>query len=126
MKVNHRAVFGLLAAGSACFSAVLSAPAAYAGSDNYIQITNHAGILANTCYKWNGAESKNYCHNVRPVNDTWKAYFPADATGVKIDLSASVVTYDTVDTAAVSDANRNHCFEITGLADRPKLQETGC
>jgi hypothetical protein len=126
VKVNHRAVFGLLAVGAACFSTVLSAPAAYAGSQNYIQITNHAGILANTCYKWRDAEGKNYCHNVRPVNDTWKAYFPEEATGAKIDLSTSIVDYATVDTAAVTDTNRNHCFEITGLVDRPKLQETGC
>ncbi|QHC23394.1 hypothetical protein [Streptomyces sp. GS7] len=119
-------MYGLLAAGAATFSTVLSAPAAHAGTGNYLQITNNAGILANTCYKWRDAEDKNYCHNVRPVGTTWKAYFPAGATGAKIDLSASVVTYATVDTAVVTDTNRNHCFEVTGLVDRPKLQETGC
>ncbi|MFC9238328.1 hypothetical protein ACFTZK_17990 [Streptomyces decoyicus] len=126
MKKSHRAVIGLLSVGAACFSTVLSAPAAYAGSDNYIQITNHGGVLANTCYKWRDAEGKNYCHNVKPVGQTWKAYFPAEATGAMIDLSISVVDYATVDSATVIDTNKNHCFEITGLADRPKLQETGC
>ncbi|MEU8994425.1 hypothetical protein AB0952_30105 [Streptomyces caniferus] len=126
MRFNHRAVFGLLAAGAASLSAVLTAPAAQADSGHYIQITNHAGILANTCYKWRDVEGKDYCHNVRPVNDTWQAYFPEDATGAKIDLSTSVVDYATRDSAAVFDTSKNHCFEITGLVDRPKLTETGC
>ncbi|MEU8781085.1 hypothetical protein [Streptomyces sp. NPDC048637] len=126
MQVNHRAVFGLLAVGAACFSTVLSAPAAYAGSDNYIQITNSGAFLANTCYKWRDAEGKNYCHKVRPVGDTWRAYFPAEATGAKIDLSTSIVDYATVDTTSVSDTNRNYCYTLTGAVDRPKIEETGC
>jgi hypothetical protein len=125
VKNSHRAVFGVLALSAACFSTALAAPAAHAGSENYIQITHKAAFVANTCYNWREAENKNYCHNARSAGDSWKAYFPADATGVIIDLSLWPA-YSAKASAPVTDTNRNHCYEVSGTLLNPTLLETGC
>ncbi|GAB7028906.1 hypothetical protein [Streptomyces platensis] len=118
-------MFGLAAGATLCASAVALAPAAHAAPENYVKITNKAGIVATTCYEWLGTSGKDYCHQGRPVGDSWTAYFPADATSAVVDLKLS--PWGAIrDSAAVKDTSKNHCFEIQGLLGSEKLIETGC
>ncbi|MBT2423442.1 hypothetical protein J7F01_41235 [Streptomyces sp. ISL-22] len=101
------------------------APAAHAASENYIQITNNGWFVANTCFTWRDAEQRNYCNNARPIGNSWKAYFPAEATGAIVDLSIWP-GYTAKASAAITETGKNHCFEISGTALNPTLLETGC
>lgn len=125
MNNGRKGLLGLVTLGATCLSIVALAPAAHAGTDNYIQITHNASFVANTCFNWRDAENRNYCNNARPVGTSWKAYFPAEATGAMIDLSIWP-GYTAKASAVVTDTNRNHCFEISGSAVNPTLLETGC
>ncbi|MFH8746015.1 hypothetical protein ACH4GK_01930 [Streptomyces rimosus] len=126
MRTARRTAFGLAAGATLCASALALAPAAHAGTDNYIKITNKAGIVATTCYEWQGVSSgKDYCHEAYAVGQSRTANFPADATSAVIDLKLS--KWDRArDSAAVQDLSKNHCFEIRGLLGSEKLIETGC
>ncbi|MEU2793012.1 hypothetical protein [Streptomyces sp. NPDC007100] len=125
MRTARRTVFSLAAGATLCAAALALAPAAHAGSENYVKITNKAGIVATTCYEWIGVSGKDYCHQSWPVGQSRTAYFPADATSAVVDLKLS--PWDkAVDSAAVKDTGKNHCFEIQGLLGSQKLIETGC
>ncbi len=125
MNNRRRAVVGLIALAAACLTTETFASTAYAGSDNYIQFKQNAAFLATTCYHWQGAEQKDYCNNSRPLGDSWKVYFPANATGVVIDLKRS--PWESAQTSlAMTDANRNYCVEVSGTLLNPTLQKTGC
>jgi hypothetical protein len=125
-RAARRTAFSLAVGATLCTSAVALAPAAHAGTDNYIKITNKAGIVATACYQWRGVSSeKDYCTEGRPVGESWKAYFPENATSAVVDLKLS--KWDKVrDSAPAKDASKNHCFEIRGLLGSENLTETGC
>ncbi|MEU7433462.1 hypothetical protein AB0B07_21920 [Streptomyces sioyaensis] len=101
------------------------APAAHAGTGNYIKITNSAGIVATTCYEWLGTSGADYCHQSWPVGESRTAYFPAGATSAVVNLKLS--PWGAIrDSSAVTDASKNYCFEIQGLLGSEKLVKTGC
>jgi hypothetical protein len=113
--IRHSTACGAAALALGLAGAVLTAPPASASSENYIGFTNSAGYFVDTCYEWkgpDGIESKNYCQWARPVGTSWKAYFPAEATGatVIINLTGSGKEYRYID-----NADKNHCFETTGV-----------
>ncbi|WP_030676902.1 hypothetical protein [Streptomyces rimosus] len=126
MRTARRTAFALATGATLCASALALAPAAHAGSGNYIKVTNKAGIVATTCYEWQGvSSSKDYCHEGYAVGQSRTAYFPADATSAVLNLKLS--KWDRArDSAAVQDTSKNHCFEIRGLLGSEKLIETGC
>ncbi|KOT87765.1 hypothetical protein ADK86_34375 [Streptomyces sp. NRRL F-5755] len=126
MRTARRTAFGLAAGATLCASALALAPAAHAGTDNYIKVTNKAGIVATTCYQWQGVPSdKDYCHEGYAVDQSRTAYFPAGATSAVVNVKLSKWDKDR-DSAAVTDTSKNHCFEIRGLLGSEKLVETGC
>ncbi len=123
---KHSIAYGAAALGLALAGTAWTAPAASASSSNYIQFTNSAGYLVDTCYEWtgpNGIESKNYCHRAKPVGTTWKAYFPAEATGatVTVNLTGSGQEY-----LYNLDANTNHCYNVTGVWPNGHVLHTNC
>ncbi|MFD5393184.1 hypothetical protein ACFWJW_02830 [Streptomyces sp. NPDC127097] len=111
--MHGAAVVGLALAGT-----LTAAPTASASSDNYIQFSNNSGFLVDTCYQWqgpDGIESKNYCHTSKPVGQTWKAYFPAEATGATATVTFAMGNGGAKEYLYHLDANSNHCYRTTGL-----------
>ncbi|MEV5598996.1 hypothetical protein [Streptomyces sp. NPDC052496] len=125
MRIARRTVYSLAAGAALCTSAVALAPAAHAASENYVKITNKAGIVATTCYEWLGTSGKDYCHQGKAVGQSWTAYFPEEATSAVVNLKLSPWDKNR-DSAPVRDTGKNHCFEIRGLLGSEKLIETGC
>lgn len=117
--------YGAAALGLAVAGGVLTAPSATAASDNYIQFDHQAASLIDTCYEWkgpDGIESKNYCHNYRPVGDSWKAYFPAEATGVTVTVHWSGGSQPLY----INEADKNHCYRLEGILPGIHVLDTKC
>jgi hypothetical protein len=110
-KTRRSVVLGTTALSAVLLGAGLMAPAAFAGSDNYIQFENKGAFLVDTCYKWKDQGNADYCHQNRPVGQTWRAYFPADATGVTVDVH---VIGGNKETLNINDVNVNHCYRTDG------------
>ncbi|PJN40249.1 hypothetical protein CG747_14490 [Streptomyces sp. CB02959] len=92
---------------------VLTAPSATAATDNYIQFEHKAGSLIDTCYQWQGPEGiekKNHCQHDRPIGTSWKAYFPAGATGV----TATVYWTGGSQPLYINEPDENHCYRLEG------------
>jgi hypothetical protein len=124
MRKTRHAVFGIVVALGAVGLPAVAVPAAHAGPDNYMEIRHHGAYVASTCYRWRGSDKQDYCHEGRTNPQSWKAYFPADATGATITLHA-VAAGESVSTH-VEDVNVNHCFELQGTTLNPRILETSC
>ncbi|MET8679692.1 hypothetical protein ABZW18_19480 [Streptomyces sp. NPDC004647] len=118
--------YGAAALGLSLAGAVLTAPPAAAGSDNYIGFENGAGYFIDTCYTWtgpDGIEKKNYCHNAKTFDTSWKAHFPAEATGVTVTVnftgSASQYLY-------INEAGTNHRYKFTGAWPHGHVLKVHC
>ncbi|MFD5394289.1 hypothetical protein ACFWJW_08670 [Streptomyces sp. NPDC127097] len=97
---------------------VAAAPTASASSGNYIQFSNNSGFLVDTCYQWkgpDGIESKNYCHTSKPVGQTWKAYFPEEATGATATVTFAMGNGGAKEYLYDLSSDKNHCYQTTGL-----------
>lgn len=107
---------GAAVVGLALTGTLFTGPIASADSGHYIQFSNNSGFLVDTCYQWQGADpSKNYCHTSKPVGQTWKAYFPAEATGATATVTFAMGNGGAKTYLYNLDSNTNHCYQITGL-----------
>ncbi|KOT87762.1 hypothetical protein ADK86_34360 [Streptomyces sp. NRRL F-5755] len=96
---------------------ILTAPSAAASTDNYISFKSDALYFVDTCYEWQGPDGiakKNYCHNAKAKGATWKANFPAEATGATVKVSFAGYTGGPPKTVTIDDTNQNHCYELKG------------
>ncbi|UKY47852.1 hypothetical protein [Streptomyces inhibens] len=130
MRTLKRSVaYGAAAAGLALIGTLAMAPIASADSGHYIQFSNNSGFLVDTCYQWqgpDGIESKNYCHTAKPVGQTWKAYFPAEATGATATVTFAMGNGGAKEYLYNLDSNSNHCFQTTGLWPNGQVLRTTC
>ncbi|BCK69003.1 hypothetical protein Srufu_029560 [Streptomyces libani subsp. rufus] len=113
-KLTH----GAAAVGLALLGTVAAAPTASASEGNYIQFSNNSGFLVDTCYTWegpDGIESKNYCHTSKPVGQTWKAYYPAEATGASVTVTFAMGLGGDKKYEHNLESTSSHCFQTTGL-----------
>lgn len=126
MRTARRTIFSLAAGATLCASALALAPAAHAGSDNYVKITHNGGFVATTCYEWLGVPNKGEdCNEGKAVGQSWTRYFPEGATSAVINLKLSRWDKNR-DSVVVPDTSKNHCFEIRGLLGSENLIETDC
>ncbi|MEV5598993.1 hypothetical protein [Streptomyces sp. NPDC052496] len=96
---------------------ILTAPSAAASAQNSIQFKNDALYFVDTCYEWQGPagiEKKNYCHNAKAVQATWKAHFPEEATGATVKVTFAGYTGGPPKTVTVDDVSKDSCFQLKG------------
>jgi hypothetical protein len=119
-----------LVLGTTALSAVLGAglmtPTAFAGPENYVEFSNSGGFLMTACFKWQGSTAEDYCHNRIPIGQNKRAYFPADAQGVEIQLDVIGDVSHKELSPQITDLNSNHCYEVSGTTFDPRITEKDC
>ncbi|WP_030376309.1 hypothetical protein [Streptomyces rimosus] len=95
---------------------ILTAPSAAASTENFIQFKNDALYFVSTCFEWQGPDGvlKTDCYEAKAKGQTWKAYFPAEATKADVKVTFAGYTGGPPKTVTVDDVNKNHCYQLKG------------
>ncbi|MFI5735080.1 hypothetical protein ACIA49_33515 [Kribbella sp. NPDC051587] len=113
---------GIIAALTTTASAAPAQPA----ENHYLQFTNHAAYVAQTCYHWlPTGVAGDYCHTNRRNGQTWRAYIPAQATSVEVSFDYAGGKYHQFDNRTLSN-DRNWCYTLLGATQNAYASGSGC
>ncbi|WP_189134803.1 hypothetical protein [Wenjunlia tyrosinilytica] len=112
--------------GVALVGAMVTVPQASAGSANSIGFTNNGWFLVDTCYKWKSSTTADSCDYAKPINQDWHVDIPADAKGVRVEVTVAGQGSGGNISPQITDLNRSHCYVLSGYTFNPTITEKDC
>ncbi|MET8679691.1 hypothetical protein ABZW18_19475 [Streptomyces sp. NPDC004647] len=128
-KTTTSVACGAAALGLAVAGATLTAPSAAAaagGSGQYIGFTNNGWFLVDTCYKWKSSETADSCDYAKPINTDWRVEIPADAEGVRVEVTVAGQIGGGNVSPQITDLKQSHCYELSGYTWGPRIAQKDC
>lgn len=128
MRSLKRAMSCTAVALGVCLAGTVTAtPAAAASSGSgHIGFTNNGWFLVDTCYHWKSSSTPDTCDYAKPINTDWRVEIPADAQGVRVEVTVAGQIAGGNVSPQITDLKRSHCYVLSGYTFNPRITEKDC